>query len=114
MFRATLALAGLLSLPACDQWHLSINSDGLVFISVIGDGAGPGGRFRVRTRDGGGNIRLLDVPPSGQLTLTAQADGDLLLTLLAPEGCQVAGPNPRRLAVTADQEARVAFDVRCG
>jgi hypothetical protein len=113
VFRATLALVGLLALPACDQWHLSVNSDGLVFISVIGDGAGPGGRFRVRTRDGGGNIRLLDVPASGQLTLTAQADGELLLTLLAPEGCQVAGPNPRSLALSQGQEARVAFDVRC-
>ena len=109
-----LALAGLLSLPACDQWHLSVNSDGLVFISVIGDGAEPAGRFRVRTRDAGGNIRMLDVPASGQLTLTAQTDGVLLLTLLTPEGCQVVGPNPRSLALSEGQETRVAFDVRCG
>jgi len=114
VFRATLALIGLLSLPACDQWHLSVNSDGLVFISIIGDGAEAGGRFRVRTRDAGGNIRMLDVPASGQLTLTAQTDGELVLTLLPPEGCQVAGPNPRRLALSEGQETRVAFDVRCG
>ena len=114
LFRSTLALAGVLSLPACDQWHLSVNSDGLVFISVIGDGVERGGRFRVRTRDAGGNTRMLDVPASGQLTLTAQTDGELLLTLLTPEGCRVSGPNPRSLVLSTGQEARVAFDVRCG
>ena len=114
MFRATLALAGLLSSRACDQWHLSVNSDGLVFISVIGDGAAAGGRFRVRTRDAGGHTRMLDVPASGQLTLTAQTDGELLLTLLTPEGCRVAGPNPRSLSLSEGEESRVAFDVRCG
>ena len=113
MFRATLALAGLLSLPACDQWHLSVNSDGLVFISVVGDGGEPRTRFRLRTRDAAGTTRVLDVPASGQLTLTAQTDGALLLTLLAPESCRVAGPNPRTLIVSTGQEARVAFDVRC-
>lgn len=113
MFRATLVLAGLLYLPACDQWHLSINSDGLVFISVTGDGGEPRGRFRVRTRDAGGTTRMLDVPASGQLTLPAETDGALQLTLLAPEGCQVAGLNPQTLLVSAGQEARVAFDVRC-
>ena len=113
MFRATLFLAGLLSFPACDQWHLSINSDGLVFISVIGDGGEPRGRFRVRTRDTDGTTRMLDVPASGHLTLTAEADGALQLTLVAPESCRVAGPNPRTLTLSAGQEARVAFDVRC-
>jgi hypothetical protein len=57
--------------------------------------------------------RTVDVPPSGQLSLTPVADGALQLTLLAPEGCQVAGPNPRAVAVVAGQEVRVAFDVRC-
>jgi hypothetical protein len=113
MLRSAFGLAGLLLLAACDQWHLSINSDGLVFISVIGDGE-PRGRFRLRTRDAGGTIRIMDVPASGQLTLTPVADGALQLTLLAPEGCQIAGPNPQTLSVSAGQESRVAFDVRCG
>lgn len=116
MLRAALGLSGLLFLGACDQWHLSINSDGLVFISVIGDSEFRDrfrDRFRVRSRDAGGTIRTLDVPPSGKLTLTPVADGALQLTLLAPEGCQVAGPNPRALTVSAGQDVRVAFDVRC-
>lgn len=55
----------------------------------------------------------MDVPASGQLTLTPVADGALQLTLLAPEGCQIAGPNPQILTVSAGQEGRVAFEVRC-
>ena len=113
MLRAALALTGLLHLAACDQWHLSINSDGLVFISVIGDHGAPREHFRLRTREAGGTIRILDVPASGQLTLTPVADGALQLTLLAPEGCQVAGPNPQTLIVSADHESSVAFVVRC-
>jgi hypothetical protein len=113
MLRAALALAGLLHLATCDQWHLSINSDGLVFVSVIGDNGEPRQRFRLRSRDAGGTIRVLDVPASGQLTLTPVADGVLQLTLLAPKDCQVAEPNPQMLTVSAGQEARVAFDVGC-
>jgi len=113
MLRAALGLAGLLHLAACDQWHLSINSDGLVFISVIGDGGDHRERFRVRTRDAGGTIRILDVPASGQLTVKPASDGLLELTLLTPKGCWVVGSNPRMLTVAADQEFRLAFDVRC-
>ena len=113
MLRAALSLAGLLHLAACDQWHLSINSDGLVFISVIGDEGDHRERFRVRTRDAGGTVRILDVPASGQLTVKAASDGPLELTLLAPEGCRVVGSNPRTLTVTAGQEVGLAFDVRC-
>ncbi len=113
MPRAGLALAGLLYLTACDQWHLSINSDGLVLISVVGDSGEPREGFRVRSRDAGETIQILDVPASGQLTLTPVADGALQLTLLAPEGCQVGGPNPQTLIVSADHESSVAFDVRC-
>jgi hypothetical protein len=111
--RAALALAGLLGLTACEQWHLSINSDGLVFISVIGDDAQPRHRFRIRTRDAAGTGRVLDVPPSGQLTLTPVVDGTLELTLLAPDSCRVSGSNPRTLIVAGGQEVRLAFDVRC-
>ncbi len=112
--RAALALAGLLHLATCDQWYLAINSDGLIFVSVISYHGEPRQGFRLRTRDAGGTIRIQDVPASGQLTLRPLADGALQLTLLAPEGCQVAGANPRTLTVSAGQEARVAFDVRCG
>jgi hypothetical protein len=112
--RAALALAGLLYLTACDQWHLSINSNGLVLISVIGDAGEPRRRFRLRTRDAEGAVRILDVPASGQLTLTPVANGTLELTLLHPEGCRVAGANPRTLSVAAGEAVKVDFDVRCG
>ena len=112
MLRSSLGLAGLLLLAACDQWHLSINSDGLVFISVIDEGESPG-RFRLRTRDADSAVRVLDVPASGQLTLNPSSDGPLELTLLTPEGCRVVGPNPQTLTVAAGQEVRLAFDVRC-
>jgi hypothetical protein len=113
MLRAVLGLAGLLHLAACDQWHLSINSDGLVFVSVIGEAGNPRHRFRLRTREADSAIRILDVPASGQLTVRPSVDGPLELTLLAPEGCRIAGANPRTLTVTAGQEVRSAFDVRC-
>jgi hypothetical protein len=113
MLRAALGLAGLLCLAACDQWHLSINRDGLVFIAVIGDHGGSREGFRLRTRDAGGMTRTLDLPASGQLTLTPVADGELQLTLLTPGHCRVAGPNPQTLMVSAGQEERVSFDVRC-
>lgn len=107
-----LVAAGLL-LPGCDQWHLSINSDGLLFVSIIGDDAGPRDRFRVRTLDAGGTVQILDVPSSGRLRLSPVAAGTLELTLLPPAGCTVAGPNPRVLTVAADKTVRVSFDVRC-
>jgi hypothetical protein len=114
MLRAALCLAALLQLAACDQWHLSINSDGLVFVSVIGSGAEHRERFRVRTRGAGGTTRTLDVPASGELTLAPVAEGELQVALLSPEGCRVSGPNPLTVTVVGDQEVRLVFDVRCG
>jgi hypothetical protein len=113
MLRTALGLAGLLHLVACDQWHLSINANGLVFVSVIGDQGEHRRRFRLRTRDAESTVHILDVPESGQLTVRAVADGPLELTLLTPEGCRVMGSNPRTLTVTAGQEVRSDFDVRC-
>lgn len=113
MRRIALGLTVLLYLAACDQWHLSINSNGLVFISVIGDNGGHRGRFRVRTRDAGGTTRVVDMPASGPLTLTPVADGELHVALLVPKGCEVSGPNPQTVSVSAGQEVRLAFDVRC-
>ena len=109
----TMSCAGLLSVGACDQWHLSVNGDGLLFVSIIGDDAHPRDRFRVRTRDPNGAVRILDVPSSGRLTLRPVAAGTLELTLLPPDGCSVAGPNPQLLTVASDASVRVSFDVRC-
>jgi hypothetical protein len=92
---------------------LSINKDGLVFVSVIGDHGGSRERFRLRTRDADGTTRIMEVPASEELTLQPTTDGPLELTLLTPEGCRVVGSNPRMLTVTAGQEVRSAFDVRC-
>lgn len=113
MSRAIFALIALLYLGACEEWHMSVNSDGLVFISVTGDTGEPHHRFRLRTRRADGTTQVLDVPTSGEVTLASVADGNLELTLLAPDGCQVAGANPRTLAVAAGQEVRTGFDVRC-
>lgn len=112
MWHKALALAGLLGLGACDQWHLSINRDGLVFVSVI-DGTGQRGGYRVRTRQADGTVRFVDLPPSGVLSLSPVPAGTLELTLLPPAGCTVAGPNPRVLTVGPDAAVRVTFDVRC-
>jgi hypothetical protein len=109
---AALVLASLL-LAGCDRWALSIGGDGLLFIGVVGDNNHRPGRFRVRTRESDGATRILDVPASGQLSLSGLAAGTVELTLLLPTGCRVAGPNPQTLLVTADQAANAAFDVRC-
>jgi hypothetical protein len=111
MLRAAL-LGALLYLTACEEWHLSINRDGLVLISVIGDHGGRE-RFRLRTRDSGGTTRTLDVPASGHVTLTPVTSGELQVVLLVPEDCEVSGPNPQLLTVPAGREVRLAFDVRC-
>lgn len=108
-----LSCGAILSLAACDQWHLSVNGDGLLFVSVIGDDVHPRDRFRVRTRDINGTVRILDVPSSGRLTLSPVTAGTLELTLLPPEGCTVADPNPQFLTVASGGSVRVSFDVRC-
>ena len=108
-----IACGALLYVAGCDQWHLSINGDGLLFVSVIGDGAGPQGRFRARTLDAEATVQVLDVPSSGRLTLSPVAAGTLELTLLPPAGCTVTGANPRVLTVAADKTVRTNFDVRC-
>ena len=108
-----LSCGAFLSLAACDQWHLSVNGDGLLFVSVIGDDVHPRDRFRVRTRDSNGVVLIRDVPSSGRLTLSPTAAGSLELTLLPPEGCTVAGPNPQFLTVAAGTTVRASFDVRC-
>jgi hypothetical protein len=109
----TLLLGGLLLLAACDEWHLSINSDGLVFISIVDDRNELRDRFRVRIRDVSGTTRMLEVPSSGELSLSPTSDGALQLTLMTPEGCLVAGSNPRTVTVSAGEEIRVAFEVHC-
>jgi hypothetical protein len=106
---AALVLGGLL-LAGCDQWSLSVGSNGLVFIGVTGDDHP--GRFRVRARQAEGT-RLLDMPASGELNLSGLAPGTVELTLLLPPGCRVAGTNPQTLTIIPDQAARAAFDVRC-
>jgi hypothetical protein len=108
---AALALTSLL-LTGCDRWALSIGGDGLLFIGVVGDDQHQPGRFRVRARQAEGT-RLLDLPASGQLSLSGLAPGAVELTLLVPSGCQVAGANPQTLMVSPDQPARAAFAVRC-
>jgi hypothetical protein len=104
-----------LSIPqtACDQWALVINGDGLLLITVVGDGNVPD-RFRVRARQSDGTSRTMEVPASGNLALGNFTTGQLELTLLAPEGCSVAAPNPRTLIVNADEPVNVGFEVRCG
>jgi hypothetical protein len=110
-FRA-LPLVGLLAIAGCEYWSLSVNQDGLVLISVIGDDNGRN-RFRVRSRHSDGSVQVLDVPSSGHLTLRSVADGMLELTLLPPAGCRVVGGNPHNLNVSDGQDLSVDFDVRC-
>ena len=113
MRRTSLALAGLLLVAACEEWHLSVNSNGLVFISVVQEAGEPPHRFRLRTRDAAGAVQILEVPASGHLTFTPVVDGPLEITLLPPNGCRVTGALTQTLRVTAAQEFRLAFDVRC-
>ena len=109
-----LAITGLCLLPGCDQWHLSINSDGLIFISVAGDGIDTGDRFRVRVRNDDGGVRTLELPASRQLTVAAEPDRTVQLTLLVPEGCRIDGINPQTVTATAARSNRVDFAVHCG
>ena len=111
--RAALAAGCVLSLTACDQWALMVNSDGILHISIASDGFQAGGRYRIRTREADGTTRLLDVSDSGVTTFRSGSAGPLELTLLTPQQCQVSPPNPRTLTVAADHTVSVAFDVHC-
>ncbi|MGH7534821.1 MAG: hypothetical protein ACREMG_04480 [Gemmatimonadales bacterium] len=110
------AAVGLLlpALLACDHWSLVIRSDGLLSITVVSNDRQPGDGYRVRTRQSDGTVRTVNLPPSGQLPLSLGASGPVEITLVAPEGCVVVGPNPRELILDGDDVVTVAFEVRCG
>ena len=103
----------LLLLSGCDRWALFIDSDGVLAITIVNVGEWPGG-FRVRIRDvDGGTSRIVDVPPSADLSLDGLGAGELELTLLAPTGCRVAEPNPRMVTTESDKAVNIAFEVHC-
>src|SRR5688572_23158630 len=104
--RTAALLAVLLPMAACDAWYLAINSDGLLFVSVVGISGEPRHRFRIRTRDAGGMTRTIELPPSRELTLSPRVEGAFELNLLAPAGCQVEGANPRTVVVETGRENR--------
>jgi hypothetical protein len=106
--------AACLSIPqtACDQWALVINGDGLLLVTVVGNG-NVQDRFRVRTSLSDGTSRTVDVPASGNLTLGNFPAGPLQLTLLPPPGCSVRAPNPRTLTVTEEEPLNIGFEVDC-
>jgi hypothetical protein len=112
--RAALALAALLQLTACDQWALFITSDGVLSISIVNDGIAGRNRFRVRVQQADGSAQVLEVPPSGTLSLPGAMTGPVELTLLVPEDCQVSDPNPRVVSVSTGESVNAAFDVNCG
>jgi len=106
-------IALLLPLAACDAWYLAVNTEGFIFVSVVGSTAQPGDHFRVRTRDAAGATRTIELPPSRELTLSSRVDGAFQLNLLAPAGCRVEGANPQTVVVEMGRENRLVFDVRC-
>lgn len=113
VYRAAVAMGGLLQLTACDQWALSVGGDGLLFIAVVGDTHELPGRYRVRVRQADGFARVLGLPESGRLNLDGFPSGPLELTLLPPPGCQVSSPNPLTVTVEAEQSVDLTFDVDC-
>ena len=111
LLRTAALMAGLLPMSACEAWYLAINSDGLIFVSVVGSSGEH--HFQVRTRDAGGETLTMDLPASRELTLNPQVVGAFELNLLAPAGCRVTGANPQTVLVSTGRESRVVFDVRC-
>ena len=113
LLRTAALIAVLPPFAACDAWYLAVNSDGLVFVSIVGISGESRHQFRVRTRDAGGATQTIDLPPSRELTLSPQVDGAFELNLIPPAGCRVTGANPRSVLVTTGSERRVVFEVRC-
>jgi hypothetical protein len=112
--RAAFLLAGTLQLfAACDRWSLSVNSDGLLFISIISNDGHSDHRYRIRARQSDGTIRNLEIPASGQLSSSGLEAGMVDLTLVTPGGCTVSGPNPQTLMIRDGTTTRVTFDVSC-
>jgi hypothetical protein len=103
-------------LAACDQWALSINSGGLLFISVVEDGRQPPRRtgYRMRLRDAAGAVRDVDLPVGGDYRLELAAPGSVELTLVPPAGCAVEGANPRTVSLdSAEEPVRARFTLHC-
>jgi hypothetical protein len=100
-------------LAACDEWSLAVNSDGLLFISIISENGEIDRRYRVRAREADGSTQVLEIPPSGQLSSSSLDPGMVELTLLSPPGCTVSSQNPQSLMVREGRTTRVAFDVVC-
>ena len=111
--RAALRVASTLPLlTACDQWALLVNTDGVLAIVIVSDG-NSSRPFQVRTLDSDGVSQLMMVPRSGSLNIDGVKTGPLELTLLAPTGCRVAGPNPQTVMTRAGETVSVSFDVHC-
>jgi hypothetical protein len=108
-----LLLGTLVSAASCEQWFLSINSDGLVFVAVVVSDDVRRDPFQLRIREADGSVRMQDLPPSGRAKVNVLADGLTELTLIVPSGCQVDGANPRTMTVTSGQPVRVNFNVHC-
>jgi hypothetical protein len=112
--RATFLLGTALQLlAACDQWSLVVNSDGLLFISIVSDNGKFDQRYRVRARQSNGTTSLLEIPASGQLSSSGLEAGMVELTLFTPPGCAVSGPNPQNLMIRDGATVNVTFDVSC-
>jgi hypothetical protein len=104
----------LLLLGGCDQWSLSINSQGLFLsISIVGDDDPARHRYRMRARDSEGTTRTVELPQSGPLPLRGFAPGPLEVTLLPPPSCRVSGPNPRTISANAEEVTSLNFEVHC-
>jgi hypothetical protein len=113
LLRVGVALGSSVLLSGCDQWALSIDSNGLLFISITSDGGQRQGGFRVRATQSGGLSRVMDVPTSGRLSLDGFSAGQVEVTLLPPLGCQVSSPNPQALQVGTGGGVNATFNVRC-
>lgn len=84
---------------------------GSIAVTVTADAAAPQGVGYTLTLDGA-DARLL--PAAGTLVYTGVPQGTHVVLLFGmPEGCEVAGTNPRVVEVFGDATVEVAFPVRC-
>ena len=104
----------LLAVAACDYWALSINSDGLIHVTVLGgDGYRPRDGYRIRVIRGPGETSVVNLPESGVLQVDAPPGAQVTLALMPPAGC-IAAASEQSVRVGAGSTATARFELACG
>ncbi len=109
--RAVMAWAVSLLVLACGGDDLSAPETGGITVTTATSGTAPGAGGYVLTLDEG---EPRPIGASAAVTLTALSLGEHFVRLAGvPDGCTLAGDNPRTVSVSAGDPIAVTFEITC-